>query len=99
MATPFRRVILRLLACVRSRRAEAELAREIAGHRQLRVGHLGAQGISAAGARYAARSAVGSVELAKEHQRDARSLRWLDGAAHDFKLGALMLVRYTGLTI
>ena len=50
-------------------------------------------------ARYAARRAFGGVEQAKEHQRDARSFRWLAGWPMDLKLGARMLVKSPGLTI
>jgi predicted permease len=94
-----RRFVLRLLSFLRFRRAEAELARELAAHLQLLEDQFVAQRMSAGDARDAARRAFGSVELAKERQRDARSFRWLDGAALDFKLGARMLVRYPGLTL
>ena len=50
-------------------------------------------------ARYAARRAFGGVEQAKEHQRDARSFRWLAGWPMDLKLGARMLVKSPGLTV
>jgi predicted permease len=39
------------------------------------------------------------VEQAKEHQRDARSFRWLAGWPMDLKLGARMLIKYPGLTL
>jgi putative ABC transport system permease protein len=50
-------------------------------------------------ARFAAQRAFGGVEQAKEHQRDARSFRWIDDSRIDFKLGARMLKKYPGLSI
>src|SRR5687767_9408736 len=42
---------------------------------------------------------TGGVEQAKERQRDARGLRWLEDSRIDLKLGARMLVKYPGLSI
>lgn len=47
----------------------------------------------------AARREFGGVEQAKEHQRDARSFRWLAGWPMDLKLGTRMLIKYPGLTV
>lgn len=96
---PIRRFLLRLLSFFRSGRAEAELAREINAHLQLLEDDFLAQGMSPAEARSAARRAFGGVEQVKEHQRDARSFRWLDSWWLDCKLGARMLVKYPGLTL
>lgn len=95
---PIRRFLFRLLSFFRAGRAEAELAREIKAHLQLMEDELVAQGMSAAEARFAARRAFGGVEQVKEHQRDARSFRWLDAWWLDLKLGARMLIKYPGLT-
>lgn len=43
--------------------------------------------------------ALGGVEQVKEHQRDARSFRWLAGWWLDLKLGGRMLIKYPGLTL
>lgn len=94
-----RRALLRLLSFFRSDRAEADLAREINAHLQLLEDRFIAQGMSAADARYAAKRAFGGVEQAKEHQRDARSFRWLAGWSMDLKLGARMLIKYPGLAL
>jgi hypothetical protein len=80
----------------RTRRAEADLAREING--------IAAEDTLMAQARaptkrYAARRALGGVEQVKERQRDARTFRWLAGWRMDLKLGARMLVRSPGLTV
>jgi putative ABC transport system permease protein len=94
-----RRIILRLLSSFRSSRAEQELAREIRSHLQLLEDQYIAKGMDAKEARYAARRAFGGVEQVKEHQREARTFRWLAGWPMDLKLGARMLMKYPGLTI
>ena len=94
-----RRFFHRLLSLVRHGRAEDELTREVDAHLRLLEDNFVARGMSADEARYAARRAFGGVEQAKELQRDARSFRWMGGAALDLKLGVRMLVKYPGLTI
>jgi putative ABC transport system permease protein len=95
-----RRFALRLLALVRSGKAEADLKREIDAHLQLLEDRFVSQGMSARDARDAARRAFGGqVEQTRLRQRDARSFRWLDETWLDVKLGARMLVKYPGLTI
>jgi putative ABC transport system permease protein len=96
---PIRRFLLRLLTFFRADRAEAELAREIHSHLQLLEDKFLAEGMSPDEARSAARRAFGGVEQVKEHQRDTRSFRWLDGCWLDIKLGARLLVKYPGLTL
>jgi len=94
-----RRFFHRLLSLVRHGRAEDDLTREVDAHLRLLEDNFVARGMSADEARYAARRAFGGVEQAKELQRDARSFRWMGGAALDLKLGVRMLVKYPGLTI
>jgi putative ABC transport system permease protein len=94
-----RRFFLRAFSFFRSRRAEADLAREITAHLQLLEDKFAAQGMSPNDARDAARRAFGGVEQAKERQRDSRSFRWLDESWLDLKLGARMLIKYPGLTL
>ncbi len=94
-----RRFFHRLLSLVRHGRAEDDLTREVDAHLRLLEDNFVARGISADEARDAARRAFGGVEQAKELQRDARSFRWMAGAALDLKLGVRMLVKYPGLTI
>jgi predicted permease len=94
-----RRFFLRLAACLRSRRADTDLTREIASHLQLLEDQFIAQGLSAEEARYAARRAFGGVEQVKGRQRDTRSFRWMDGASLDLRLAVRMLVKYPGLTL
>ena len=94
-----RRALHRLVTGFRPGRAETELAREIAAHLQLLEDELVASGMTREDARYAARRAFGGVEQAKEHQRDARSFRWLAGWPMDLRLGVRMLRRSPGLTV
>src|SRR5688500_14694077 len=97
--TPLRRFLRRLAAPFRSSQAEHDLAREIRSHLQLLEDRFIAQGMSPEEARFAAQRAFGGVEQAKEHQRDARSFRWIDDSRTDFKLGARMLLKYPGLSL
>lgn len=97
--TVLRRFLHRLLAFVRFNAAESDLAREIDAHLQLIEDEHVANGLSRDEARLAARRSFGGVEQAKEHQRDARSFRWLDDSRIDVKLGIRMLVKYPGLSI
>ena len=95
-----RRFAHRLLAFVRSTKAEADLKRELDAHLQLLEDRFVSQGMSVGDARDAARRAFGGqVEQTRLRQRDARSFRWLDESWVDLKLGARMLVKYPGLTI
>jgi len=97
--TGLRRFFLRSVSFLRAGRAEDDLAREINAHLALLEEQYVAAGMSAEEARWAARRAFGGVEQTKEHQRDARSFRWLDDSWLDFKLGARMLVKYPGLSL
>lgn len=94
-----KRFLRRLAAPFRSTQAERDLAREIRAHLRLLEDRFLAQGMSPDEAKSAAQRAFGGVEQAKEHQRDARSFRWIDNSRIDFKLGARMLVKYPGLSL
>lgn len=94
-----RRFFSRLAAFLRLSRAEHDLSREIRAHLQLLEDRYIADGMTPQDARFAALRVFGGVEQTKEHQRDARSFRWLDNARTDLKLGARMLVKYPTLTI
>ena len=94
-----RRALHRFIALFRQRHADAELGREIATHLQLLEDEFMAAGMTREDARYAARRAFGGVEQAKEHQRDARSFRWMAGWPMDLRLGVRMLRRSPGLTL
>jgi hypothetical protein len=97
--TGVRGLLFRLLASFRSRRAEADLTREISADLQLLEDSFIAKGMDPLEARFAARKAFGGVALTKERQRDTGPFRWIDESLLDFKLGARMLVKYPGLAI
>lgn len=78
-----RQFLLRLLSPLRNARAERELSREVEAHLALLEDEFIAKGMPRADAKLAARRAFGGVEQAKEHQRDARSFRWLADMAPD----------------
>ena len=78
-----RRFLLRLYNAVSSRRAEHELARELASHLALLEDELRRQGMTADEARLAARRAIGGIEHAKDRHRDARSFGWLEDLTSD----------------
>jgi predicted permease len=88
-----RRFVRRLMNALRPARAERELAREIGSHLTLLEDEYRRRGLSPEDARRAARRAFGGVEQTKEHQRDARSFRWMDDARHDLPYAARLLRR------
>ncbi len=94
-----RRFFRRLVALLRGRPADADLAREISAHLQLLEEKFGAEGMSPEAARFAAKRAFGNIGQTKELQRHERSFQWLVGWAMELKLGVRMLVRYPGLTL
>ena len=95
-----RQFLLRLASFLRFGRAEDELAREVAAHLRLLEDKFLAEGMTEAEARLAARRAFGGgVEQAKEHQRDARSFRWLDDARADVVYAVRSLGRNPGFAV
>ena len=88
--------ICRLLAVFRSRRDEVELTREMDAHIALLEDEYRRRGMTASDAALAARRAMGSVALAKDRHRDARSFAWLDDARQDLRFAIRMLLRTPG---
>jgi putative ABC transport system permease protein len=82
----------------RGRRHDAEAAREIAAHLALLEEEHRRRGMTADEARLAARRAMGSVALAKDQHRDARSFAWLEDMRRDFHLAGRQLRRAPGFT-
>jgi predicted permease len=94
-----RRFVLRLINFGRPGRAEEDLAREIASHLATLQDEFQRRGMSSEQARVAAARAFGGVEQAKEHQRDARSFRWLDDARRDLGYALRALRRTPGFAL
>jgi predicted permease len=93
-----RQLFLRLVTLFRSGKSERDLAREIEAHLGLLEEQFIAQGLTPADAQFAARRSFGGVEQAKEHQRDARSFRWIDDAQRDIAYAVRSLRRSPGFT-
>jgi len=91
-----RRLFLRLRSFLRPERDEPALDREIASHLTLLEDEHRRRGMSDEQARLAARKAMGSVALAKDLHRDARSFMWLDDARQDLRFAARTFVRSPG---
>ena len=93
-----RRLVMRLLSFLRVDRAERELTREMTAHlRQLEDDFI-RKGLPPEEARLAARRAFGGVEQAKESQRDARSIRWLDELRQNVRYAIRTLRSAPGFT-
>jgi len=93
-----RRFILRLLNVFRRERAEDDLAREIDAHLAMLESHHRRRGLSVEEARLAARRAMGSVALARDLHREARSFAWIDDLVSDVRHTLRSLRRAPGFT-
>jgi predicted permease len=95
----WRRIIARLRSLFANRRAEENLAREVASHLTLLADDFERRGMSPEEARLAARRAYGGVEQAKQAHRDERSLLWLGQTMRDLRYGLRTLSKSPGFTI
>jgi predicted permease len=93
-----RRCILRLLNVFRNARSDHDLEREVASHLALLEAEHARRGLTLEAAHLAARRAMGSVALAKDLHRDARSFGWLEDAISDVKHSVRSLRRAPGFT-
>jgi putative ABC transport system permease protein len=84
---------------LRPGRAERQLDREIASHLAMLEDDLRRRGLSPGDAQRAARRTFGGVDQAKEIQRDARSLPWLEDARRDVRHAVRALARNRGFAL
>jgi len=92
------RVFRRIISLFTRRRDDAEVSREIGAHLALLEDEYGRRGMTADEARLAARRAMGSVALAKDLHRDARSFVWLEDMTRDIRHAGRQLRRAPGFT-
>jgi predicted permease len=95
----WRRIIAKLRGLVANKRAEEDLAREVASHLTLLADDFERRGMAPEEARLAARRAYGGVQQAKQAHRDERSLQWIEQTMQDLRYGLRTLSKNPGFTI
>jgi putative ABC transport system permease protein len=88
-----RQLLRRAWHALRTRRFEADLAEELALHRELKQRELEARGANPMEAAFAARRALGSVALAQDRSRDVWCPRAFQGVGQDVRLAVRSLRR------
>ena len=94
-----KRFFRRWLSFFRTTPIEDELSREMTSHLALLEAEHQRRGLTPEQARLAARRAMGSVALAKDLHRDARSFAWLEDLRRDLRQAARTLRRSPGFTV
>ena len=94
----WRRVFAGFRSLFRTRKVEADLAREVAAHLALLADEFERRGMSAEEAGLAARRAYGGVEQVKQAHRDARTLIWIEHTLQDLRHAGRTLARSPGFT-
>ena len=85
--------IRRLVARVRNRRFDSELAEELQFHEEMKRQELEARGVSAGDSRSLARKALGNVTLMREQSRSVWIAPWLESVLQDVRYAVRSLVR------
>src|SRR5262249_30087640 len=80
-----RRVLTLFLSMFLARRAEEDIVREMASHLAMLEDEHRRRGLAPDDAALAARRAMGSLALAKDRHRDARSFVWIEDLRRDFR--------------
>jgi hypothetical protein len=91
-----KRVYRRYISLFTGRRAEADVTREMDAHLALLEDEYRRRRMTADEASLAARRAMGSVALAKDLHRDARTFPWIEDAAGDLRIAVRMLIAAPG---
>src|SRR5271168_5527317 len=94
--THWKRIIARFGSLLTNKRAEDDLAREVASHLTLLADDFERRGMSPEEARLAAKRAYGGVEQAKQAHRDERSLLWIEQTIQDLRYALRMLAKSPG---
>ncbi len=94
-----RQWLRRLRYARRARRAEADLAEEIAFQRDMLQQEYESRGLSPADAAAAARRTLGSVSLAREEARDVWLPIWLQDIAQDLRVAGRQLTKDLRFTL
>jgi len=94
-----KRIFRRLLSFFTGARDEADLSREMSSHLSMLEAQYQERGLRPDQARVAARRAMGSVALAKDLHRDARSFVWLEDLRRDLRHAVRALRRKPGFTL
>jgi predicted permease len=90
--------IRRLRNTLSGSRLDATFAEETRFHLEERIDEYVNSGMTHAQAESEARRRLGNLTLAREHTRDADTLRWLDDLGQDFRYAARMLSKNPAFT-